>query len=89
MEINIRQMKIKNRPDYLFNDNMIINIKDFDFSLLKIYKSSYKGFLVLIFTTLNTSLQKLLIMLMIINIIFICFLTMSMDKLKKTMELNI
>ena len=89
MEINIRQMKIKNLPDYLFNDNMIINIKDFDFSLLKIYKSSYKGFLVLIFTTLNTSLQKLLIMLMIINIIFICFLTMSMDTLKKTMELNI
>ena len=82
-------MKIKNRPDYLFNDNMIINIKDFDFSLLKIYKSSYKGFLVLIFTTLNTSLQKLLIMLMIINIIFICFLMMSMDTLKKTMELNI
>ena len=82
-------MKIKNRLDYLFNDNMIINIKDFDFSLLKIYKSSYKGFLVLIFTTLNTSLQKLLIMLMIINIIFICFLMMSMDTLKKTMELNI
>ena len=82
-------MKIKNRPDYLFNDNMIINIKDFDFSLLKIYKSSYKGFLVLIFTALNTSLQKLLIMLMIINIIFICFLMISMDTLKKTMELNI
>ena len=41
MEINIRQMKIKNRPDYLFNDNLIINVKDFDSSLLKIYTLSY------------------------------------------------
>ena len=31
-------MKIKNCPDYLFNDNMIVNIKDFDSILLKIYK---------------------------------------------------
>ena len=36
-------MKIKNRPDYLFNDNVIINIKDFDFRLLKTYKLSFKG----------------------------------------------
>ena len=26
MEINIRQMKTRNRPDYLLNDNMIVNI---------------------------------------------------------------
>ena len=43
MEIVIRQMKIKNRPDYLFNDNMIVNIKDFDSSLLEINKLSFKG----------------------------------------------
>ena len=36
-------MKIKNRPDYLFNDNSIVNIKYFDSSLLKIYKLSFKG----------------------------------------------
>ena len=60
MEINIRQIKINNRPDYLFNDYMIVDIKDFYSSLLKIYKLSFKGFLVLIFTTLNTSLQKVL-----------------------------
>ena len=60
MEINIRQIKINNRPDYLFNDNMIVDIKDFYSSLLKRYKLSFKGFLVLIFTTLNTSLQKVL-----------------------------
>ena len=60
MEINIRQIKINNRPDYLFNDNMIVDIKDFYSSLLKIYKLSFKGFLVLIFTTLNTSLQEVL-----------------------------
>ena len=35
MEINTKQMEIKNRPDYLFNDNMIANIKDFDSSLSK------------------------------------------------------
>ena len=43
IEINIRQIKIKHRPDYLFNDNLIVNIKDFDSSLLKIYKLSFKS----------------------------------------------
>ena len=43
MERNMRQMKIKNGPDYLFNDNMIVNIKDFDSSLLEINKLSFKG----------------------------------------------
>ena len=43
MQVNIRQVKIKNRPDYLFNDNMIVNIKDFDFSILEINKLSFKG----------------------------------------------
>ena len=45
MKINsnkIKRNKIKNRPDYLFNDDMIANIKDFDSGLLKIYKFSYK-----------------------------------------------
>ena len=36
-------MKIKNFPDYLFNGNMIVNIKSFDSRLLKIYKFSFKG----------------------------------------------
>ena len=43
MERNMRQMKIKNGPDYLFNDNMIVNIKDFDSILLKTYKLSFTG----------------------------------------------
>ena len=63
MEINIIQLKIKNLPDYLFNDNSIVNVKDFDPSLLEINKLSFKG----VFS----------------------FLMMSMDTLKKTMELNI
>ena len=42
MKINIRQMKIKNRPDYLFNGNKIVNFKDFDSSVLKVNKS-FKG----------------------------------------------
>ena len=43
MEINIRQMKIKNRPDYLFNDNKIVNVKDFGSNLLEINILSFKG----------------------------------------------
>ena len=43
MGINIRQMKIKNCPDYLFNENMIVNVEDFDSSQLKINKWSFKG----------------------------------------------
>ena len=39
----MRQIKIKNRPDYLFNDNMIVNIKDVESSLLEINKLSFKG----------------------------------------------
>ena len=37
---NIKQINIKNRTYYFFNG--IINIKDFDSSLLKINKKSYK-----------------------------------------------
>ena len=43
MEINTRQMKTKNQPDYLFDDGMIVNIEDFDPSLLEINKLSFKG----------------------------------------------
>ena len=41
--INTRQMKIKNRLDYLFHGNMIVNIKDFDSNLLEINEFSFKG----------------------------------------------
>ena len=37
---NIKQINIKNQTYYFFND--MINIKDFDLSLLKIDKKSYK-----------------------------------------------
>ena len=39
----MRQMKIKNRPVYLFYDNLIVNIKDFDSGLLETNKLSFKG----------------------------------------------
>ena len=44
-EKNIKQINIKNCPDYLCNDtiNNIINIKDFDLRPLKIRKLSFKG----------------------------------------------
>ena len=38
---NIKQIDIKNRTYYFFND--MINIKDFDPSLIKIDKKSYKN----------------------------------------------
>ena len=38
---NIKQIDIKNQTYYFFND--IVNIKDFDSSLLKIDKKSYKN----------------------------------------------
>ena len=38
---NIKQIKIKNRKYYFFND--MINIKNFDSSLLKLDKKSYKN----------------------------------------------
>ena len=38
---NIKQIKIKNRTYYFFND--MINIKDIDSSLVKIDKKSYKN----------------------------------------------
>ena len=38
---NVKQINIENRTYYLFND--MINIKDFDSSLLKIDKKSYKN----------------------------------------------
>ena len=38
---NIKQINIKNRTSYFFNE--MINIKNFDSSLLKIDKKSYKN----------------------------------------------
>ena len=41
MQRNIKQINIKNRPCYFFND--MINIKNFDPNLLKITKLSFRG----------------------------------------------
>ena len=56
---NIKEMNFKNRTYYFFNN--MINIKDFDSSLLKIDKKVIQKILTL--TTLDTSqLKKLMIM---------------------------
>ena len=47
-----KQMNIKNRTYYFYND--LINIKDFDPKLLKLDKKSYKNIETLIFITLDT-----------------------------------
>ena len=45
MQNNIKQINIKSRPCYFFNDmiNKVINIKNFDLRLLEINKLSFKG----------------------------------------------
>ena len=51
-------MKIKNRLDYLFHGNMIVNIKDFDSNLLEINEFSFKGVLVLVFITVSKYISR-------------------------------
>ena len=51
---NIKEVNIKNQTYYFFND--LINIEGLDSNLLKIDKKSYKKF---IFITLDTSQQKI------------------------------
>ena len=45
---NIRQINIKNKTDYIYNDQ--IDLKDFDAKLLKINKKDYKtlAFIILV-----------------------------------------
>ena len=57
-----KQMNIKNRTYYFYND--LINIKDFDSKLLKLDKKSYKNIETLIFITLDT-LKKINIKLIV------------------------
>ena len=81
MEINIRQLKIKNRPDDLFNDNMIVNITDFDSSLLEINKLSFKAVFSLNIYYIKYIPTKIpnrvvLIELIMMKVIFICFFMM-------------
>ena len=81
-------MKIKNRPDYVFNDNMIVNIKDFDTSLLEI-NYHLRVFLVLVFITLNTSLQKVLIVWVMIELIMMkIFFILFLGDLDRYIEKN-
>ena len=86
-------MNIKNRPDYLFNDNMIVNFKDFDSSLLKISKLSFKGVFSLNIYNIKCiptkSPSRVSINRNDNDEDFLCFLMMWMETLKKTMELNI
>ena len=59
---NIKQINIKNRTYYFFND--IINIKNFDSSLLKIDKKSYKNvgiYIIEYITTKKMMIIKVLI----------------------------
>ena len=43
--VNIKQINIKNRTYYFFND--MINIKVFDSSLIKIKKKLYKSYIII------------------------------------------
>ena len=57
---NTKQINIKNRTYYFYND--LINIKDFDSSLLKLDKIRLKK---LLFITLDTLQKKMSIILMV------------------------
>ena len=54
-------MKIKNPPNYLFNDNLIVNVKDFDSNLLEITKLSFKGVFSVSIHYIKYILQKIII----------------------------
>ena len=76
----IKQIKIKNRTYYFYND--IINLKKLDAKLLKVDKKSYKT---LTFTKLDTSQLKKLIIVekFIVWILCIYLLATQTDILKK------
>ena len=63
---NIKEINIKNRTNYFFND--MINIKDFDWSLLKKEKKTNKN--IGICNIGYITIKKLLIMKIFIVIIF-------------------
>ena len=77
---NIKEINIKNRTNYFFND--MINIKDFDWSLLKKDKKANKN--IGICNIGYITIKKLLIMKIFIVIIFsIGWLVKLMDIFKK------
>ena len=63
----IKQIDIKNRTYYFYND--IIDLKNFDARLLKIDKKSLKA---LIFTTLDTSQLKKMMVLKVFTMLILC-----------------
>ena len=63
----IKQIDIKNRTYYFYND--MIDLKNFDARLLKIDKKSLKA---LIFTTLDTSQLKKMMVLKVFTMLILC-----------------
>ena len=83
---SLKEANIKNRTYYFYND--IINIETFDSNMLKLDKTHTK---ILIFTILDMlQLKKLvLVMILIVQIYYICVLAMQMDIMKKKIQINI
>ena len=83
---NIKQISIKNRTYYFFND--MINIKNFDSTLLKIDKKSYKN--IDIYYIRYITIKKSMIMKIFIALILCTWLLVKqVDTSKKVMEINI
>ena len=76
----VKQINIKNRTYYFYND--MINIKYFESKLLKIDKKSYKT---LVSTTLDILQLKQLMIVKIFTVLILCIylLIMQTDILKK------
>ena len=71
--ITLRQINIKNRPHYFFND--MINIKNFDPNLWSIDKISFKSTDAVIYY-IEYITMKIIIKILIVQILFILFLIM-------------
>ena len=83
---NIKQISIKNRTYYFFND--MINIKNFDSTLLRINKKSYKN--IDIYYIGYITIKKSMIM-KIFTALILCtwLLVKQVDTSKKVMAINI
>ena len=81
----VKQINIKNRTYYFYND--MIKIKNFKPKLLNIDRKSYKT---LVFTILDILQLKKLMIVKIFTVLILCIylLIMQTDISKKRMEIN-
>ena len=80
----VKQLDIKNRIYYFYNDR--INLKNFDSKLLKIDKKHYKGINIYYIEYISQLKKLMIVKIFTVQILYICLLIMQTDILKKNME---